>query len=194
MGFSKKEIQTTLRTLIPILSKENIKHILKISTYYKKEDKEIILKSYNLFFILQGTVRGYILDKKGLEKTVFLRTEGYFGGDIKTLFYNQPKTYYYEAIGETHVLALDIKDLETMAYSDHVLMQWYLSFLKDLIATLNYRVESMISMTAKERYLDLIRLNPEILEKVYAKHIASFLGITPVSLSRIISNLKKNSE
>ncbi len=51
----------------------------------------------------------------------------------------------------------------------------------------------MISMTAKDRYIDLIKKNPTFLEKAYAKYIADFLGITPVSLSRIIKEIKEKN-
>ncbi len=50
----------------------------------------------------------------------------------------------------------------------------------------------MISMTAKDRYIDLIKKNPTFLEKAYAKYIADYLGITP-SLSRIIKEIKEKN-
>ena len=71
--------------------------------------------------------------------------------------------------------------------------EWYISLLKEIIVITNYRIETMISLTAKERYLDLIKKNPTFLGKAYGKYIANSLGITPVSFSRILKEIKNKN-
>lgn len=72
-------------------------------------------------------------------------------------------------------------------------MQLYLNILKDTIVRLTYRVETLTTMDPEERYLDLLRLNPKFLENTYSKHVANYLGITPVSLYRIMKKIKSKS-
>ena len=64
-------------------------------------------------------------------------------------------------------------------------MDFYLSLLKEIILTLSYRLNTFVTMTSEERYLDLIHWNPILIESTYDKHLASFLGITPLTLHRI---------
>ncbi len=68
-------------------------------------------------------------------------------------------------------------------------MQLYLNILKEAVVRLTYRIESLTMLSNEERYKELLKLNPNFLKKSYAKHIASYLGITNVSLSRIIKKL-----
>jgi hypothetical protein len=79
-----------------------------------------------------------------------------------------------------------------LAKANPEIMELLNSILKDAVLMLHYRVETMITMSPEERYKDLVRLNPKFLETTYSKHVACFLGITPVSLSRIMKRIKKN--
>jgi hypothetical protein len=86
-----------------------------------------------------------------------------------------------------------LPDLEALASKNLTIMRWLSNIFKEIIILQNYRIETLISMTAEERYLDLIKKNPTFLEKAYAKYIADFLGITPVSLSRIIQFIRNQT-
>lgn len=196
MPFSKEEIKIILIKLLPYLNKKDIDSFLKITNYEIIGAKEIIIKrgcpSKKAFLILKGTVRGYYISDSGIEKNVLLRGEGFFVGDARKLFNGEFQKYSYEAIPETHVLFFNYPDFEDLASKNPNIMQWLINIFKEIILLQNYRIETMISMTAEERYLDLIKLNPKFLGKAYAKHVANFLGITPVSLSRIIKKVKEN--
>ncbi len=197
MPLSKEEIKNILIKKQPDLTKKDIASFLKITSYKIIGAKEIIIKrgypSKKAFLILNGTVRGYYISNAGIEKNILLRREGYLVGDAIKLFNDKYQRYTYEAIPETHVLYFNYPDFEKLAIKNPSIMQWLLNIFKEIIILQNYRIESMISMTAEERYLDLIKINPSFLEKAYAKHIANFLGITPVSLSRIIKEIKEKN-
>ena len=192
---SDKEINNILKEKLPSLVKKDIVDFLNITIYKKINNKEIILKSGSIskkaFLILEGTVRGYITNKEGVEKNILLRSEGIFVADARKLFKDEPQRFSFEAIGETHILLFNYRDFEALANQNPNIMQLYLNILKEAVVRLNYRVESLITMTNEERYLDLLKLNPKFLDRVYDKHIANYLGITPVSLSRIINRIKE---
>ncbi len=108
MELSQNKINELLEILVPKLSKRNKKRFLEIATYSVFSDKEIIIKSNTkdkkLFFVLNGVTRGYLFNDKGIEKNIYLRSEGYFGGDIDNLFNDSIQKFTFKAVGEIHVL------------------------------------------------------------------------------------------
>jgi len=195
MELKEKEIRSTLIKLLPNLPISGINNLLKISEFVKKENKEIISKSGNhskkVILILKGSVRGYIINEDGTEKNVLLRSAGIFIADAIGLFKNKPQRYTFETIGKTHLLIFDFKDFEDLAYQNPIILRLYLSILKEAILRLTYRVESLITKNNEDRYLDLLKLDPVFLRSAYSKHVANYLGMTPVSLSRIIKRVKE---
>ena len=196
MPLTVLEINTILIKKLPNLTKKEIDDFFKITTYKKIDNKNIILKSgyssKKAFLTLKGTVRGYITNKEGVEKSILIRSEGIFVADVRKLFSDEPQRFSFEAIGTTHILLFSYKDFEDLANKNPNIMQLYLHILKEAVVRLTYRIESLVTMTNEERYLDLLKLNPKFLDKVYDKLIANYLGITNVSLSRIRKRLKEN--
>jgi CRP-like cAMP-binding protein len=195
MEISKKEIRPFLIKLLPNLPISGIDNLLKISTFIKKGNKEIISKSGNhskeVILILKGSIRGYIINEDGTEKNVLLRSAGIFIADSISLFKNKPQRYTFETIGEANLLVLKFNDFEALAHKDPIILKLYLSVLKEAILRLTYRVESLITMKNEDRYLELLKLDPVFLRSAYSKHVANYLGMTPVSLSRIIKRVKE---
>lgn len=191
---AEKEIRSSLTKLLPHLPISGIDNLLKISKYEKKDTKEIISKSGNhskkVILILKGSVRGYIINEDGTEKNVLLRSAGIFIADAIGLFKNKPQRYTFETIGKVNMLIFKFKDFEALAYKDPIILRLYLSILKEAILRLTYRVESLITKNNEDRYLDLLKLDPVFLRSAYSKHVANYLGMTPVSLSRIMKRVK----
>ena len=198
MELNNNKITKAISELLPNLGAVGVEDLLSVSHYSKKLNKEIILKSggtdRKAFMILKGTVRGYIMNDDGVEKNVLLRSEGIFVGDVWLLFKNELQRQTYEAIGETHLLIINFEEFEELAFRNQKIMALYLNILKEAVLNLSYRVESLITMTNEERYIDLLKKNPQFLKSAYSKHVANYLGITPVSLSRIISRVKKHKD
>ena len=196
MVYSEKEINNIIKEKIPILNQKDIDSFLNITRYKKYNNKEIILKcgiiNKKVFLILQGVVRGYVTDKEGNEKNILLRSEGIFVGDTRILFLDEPQKLTFSSTGEVHILLFNFKDFEDLTKKYPNIMQLYLNILKEAVVRLSYRVENFITMNPEERYIDLIKYNPKFLDRTYSKYIAGFLGITNVSLSRIIKKVNKN--
>ena len=194
MHFTTKEIFTTLSKLFPDLTKKDINAFMGISTYKKVDKNKVIQKSgiqtKKVFLILKGTVRGYIVDEKGVETTILIRSTGIFVADTGKLFTDEPTTMTFNSIEETNILLFNYNDFESIANENPKFMQILLNALKEVITRLFYRVESLTAMTPEERYKDLLLLNPNFLKITSAKYIANFLGITPQSLSRIQKRIK----
>ena len=148
------------------------------------------LQTKKVFLILKGTVRGYIINEKGVEITILIRSNGIFVADTGTLFTDEPQRMAFKSIDEAHILLFNYKDFESLANENPRIMQLHLKALKEAVTRLFYRVESLTTMTPEERYKDILALNPDFLNKTNAKYLANYLGITPQSLSRIMKRIK----
>ncbi len=193
MKLSQSAIKNLVSNYFPNLKEKDVDIFLSITKYYSANNKEIILKSgktdKNLVFILKGVARAYCINDKGQELNNFIRAQGHLMGDAKA-FGDDVQLLNTEAIGEIHFLKFDISKLEALGYNSPEIMKFYLDFLKEIILTLSYRLNTFVTMTSEERYLDLIKWNPILLETTFDKHLASFLGITPITLHRIKKSLK----
>lgn len=188
MTLAKAKIKELVTAYFPILQPKEIDVLLSICTYAKAKNKEIILANgrtdNTLLVLLKGSARAYQINKAGKEITNHLRSEGYIFGEA-LVFSTEPQMLDIEAIGELHFLKFDVKQLEQLSLNNENLMHFYLGFLKEVITTFSHRINTFVAMTPKERYIDLIKWNPKYLRSTFDKHIASFLGVTPLTIHRI---------
>lgn len=183
-----------LHQTFPFLGAEDLDLLLRYGNYTPVANKEIIISQgetqKKIFFILSGMARGYYVTPEGNEKNLFLRPERTITGAPDTLFSNLPTQYTFEAIQSTHLLIFRLEDIEALAKAHPGIAQVYIWALKENLQTMVYRVESLVLNTPEERYESLLERSPEFFKNAFLKHIANYLGITPVSLSRI---MKRNS-
>lgn len=179
-----------LKNTYPFLEKEDISALLSISTYKGFKNKEVLISfgqySSTLFFILKGMVRGYFINEKGEEKNVFLRPEHTVTGAPDSLFAQRPTKYTFETVADTEILLFTYDELLELGFKNQRIIQVLLNSYQENIQTLIYRVESMIDKAPEERYEALLARSPQFFQQAYQKHVANYLGITAVSLSRII--------
>lgn len=201
LGIEKKRIKNSdikeiIQEKYPFLDNNDINDLLAIGTLKQVKNKEIIIsagtKSRILFFILKGTFRGYFLNKEREEMNIFLRQAPSFFGPTDSLFDDIPTKFNIEAILPATILIFDIDELEKLAFKNYAIFRLYIMETKSHIQNLVYRIESLIDKQPQERYEDLLKKNPKLFQAAFNKHIANFLGVTPVSLSRIMKRIKNN--
>ncbi|MEL6254114.1 MAG: Crp/Fnr family transcriptional regulator [Bacteroidota bacterium] len=190
-----EEQAAILRLSFPFLVKEDVEVFLSFADYQVLQNKESLIQagkiSRKAFFILKGMMRGFFINEKGEEKNIFLRPEHTITGAPDSLFNQSPTKYTFESVTETHLLVFDYEEVLTLGYENSRIIQIFLRSYQENIQTLIYRVESMIDKAPEQRYEALLERSPQFFETAYNKHVANYLGITPVSLSRII---KRRSE
>jgi len=179
-----------LQESFSFLQPNEIQQFFNICKLIKVKNKTVLIKGGDLnaksFFILEGLIRGYFTNEKGIEKNIFLRPEHTLTGDPSSLFHNLPAKYTFEAVGDCVLLEINLKDLGTLIETYPRFNRVYISSLQEVVSTLIFRVESLIDKMPEKRYEQLIETHPQFFQKAYNKHIANYLGITSVSLSRII--------
>lgn len=198
MKKSTTQIHAALSKLFPFVNSSDIDEFLFLCQYKMFKNKEIIFPagstSRKAAFILSGVTRAYFMDNEGVEKNVMLRVENTFMGLPEWLFESKPTKYTFEAILECELLIFNIVDLENLAKKNPAIFDFYVWILKDMMKTMLYRLETLVNLSPEERYKDLLERYPQFFQTVFNKHIANFLGITPVSLSRIVKRMKENPQ
>lgn len=142
-----------------------------------------------VYFIKQGIVRAYS-NQDGNEITFWFGTEGHAVISMKSYVEDQPGYENIELLEDCELLELKTCDLKELFAADIYIANWGRRFAeKELIKT-EERLISRQFGTATERYAKLMKENPDLLKRVQLGHIASYLGITQVSLSRIRAEFK----
>lgn len=137
-----------------------------------------------IYFVKAGCVRIYYF-KEDIDITESFEFENSFVARAESLFTGKPSRKAIQAIEETSLIAIDSNKLFKLFESHHDLERLFRKIIEaSYVSTVN-RIESLQFNTAEERYFNLLKDHPNILKRVPLKFIASYLGITPVSLSRI---------
>ena len=144
-----------------------------------------------LAFILKGAMRQYSVDEKGMEHIVYLTIENWWAGDRESHIMLTPSRYFVDAWEDTETLLITRADSIRLLDSIPALKEASKKMdEKHSFALLN-RVNNNISLPAEQRYAELEKKYPEFLQRFPQHIIASYLGITKETLSRIRSRAAK---
>jgi CRP-like cAMP-binding protein len=136
-------------------------------------------------FIVQGAMRQYSLDNKGVEHIVHLSIENWWVGDRESYIMLTPSAYNIDAWEETEILTITRSEqLNLLEKIPSITSMIRHMDERNAIAT-QRRLNSSISNTADKRYEDFVNYHPEFIQRFPQHLIASFLGITKETLSRI---------
>jgi CRP-like cAMP-binding protein len=171
-------------THLPLLQFATSK-VIAASEIYIPEGK--IFKK--IFYIKKGLLRIFFVTESGEEKTFFFRWEGQIAAIPECIFDNQPTRQTWQALEDCELMEIDFDIVEKLSENNISLIKIRLGFAEKMFLDALKRVESFVLDKPEERYQKLIIQNPEIIKRVADKHIASFIGVTPVSLSRIRKRL-----
>ncbi|MFY0686776.1 MAG: Crp/Fnr family transcriptional regulator [Cyclobacteriaceae bacterium] len=136
------------------------------------------------YFINKGLLRLYAY-KEGEERTMFFFSENMIAGSIDSFITNRNDGFILESLEDCELLKVDRLDLNRMFAASHKLTRITLALTQHRFNYLLSFFKSFVLDSPEERYLRLISMHPELAVRVPQHMLASFLGITPVSLSRI---------
>lgn len=146
-----------------------------------------------LAFVTSGCLRAYSVDEKGEEHVVQFALEQWWITDMYSFLTGKPAEYIIEALEESDVLLIDANAYEQVCATVPAFERYFRILLQNNYVATHRRLLATISLSAEERYLQLIAEYPPIVQRVAQRHIASYLGITPEALSRIRGRIAKNS-
>lgn len=143
----------------------------------------------DLIFVQKGCLRLYFI-KDDIEISVWFAFPQSSAIEIYSFISENPSNYFLQAIEDSEILYLPKTELKKL-YTYHPLMQEMMrKFWEDVIINLISRFTALQTDSSEKRYLDLLN-KPDYFKSIPQKYLASFIGVTPTSLSRIRKQIIK---
>ena len=181
-----------IRKIYPISKKssEQLKGIFKEKKFKKKAPLSFKNHISTKFFIVKsGILRSFITDDKGKEYIKFIYTKHAVVGAFSSLIRKKEKNVIIDCLTDCDLIEVDFAEFKNLANSNKEILQLYNNLLELLFIKLENRFYELSSLNATELYLKFKKDNPGIENLIPLYHVASYLNITPVQLSRIRKDL-----
>ncbi len=140
-------------------------------------------------FVEKGMLRTFTVDEKGNEPILQFSMEGWWVTDLYSFLTDEPSRYNIEALEDCELLLITKPSWETLLEKVPAFERYFRILIQNNLIATQRRLISSITETAEERYAKLVTTFPTCLQRVPQHMIASFLGITPETLSRIRSQM-----
>ena len=192
-----KLFQNYLRKFIEVTDNEFVQYLLPVIKVRKFGKKELVTRAgevENYFnFITKGLVRKYY--KKGQQEiNTQISFEGHLILSQESFHSRRPSEYYVETVEPTTFVSITHDDLEKVYSQSHRmehlarLLITYAMVIKD-----NWQIQ-LVKMTPRERFLNFVTKNPQLMQRVPQKYLASYLNIKPETFSRFKHLLRTHSK
>ncbi len=166
---------------VALLQSIFVQKTIKRDLYFLKQGEP----SVELAMVKKGLFRTYFIDDKGNDITKHFYPEGSMLFSYKAYVTHENSMYSIQALEDCEILAARISDFEDVINSSTLLLSFYKRVLDDALIMKEDHACSFKSLNSTERYEQFINQYPGLEKRVKQYHLASYLGITPVSLSRI---------
>ncbi|WP_299700171.1 Crp/Fnr family transcriptional regulator [uncultured Pontibacter sp.] len=171
------------------LTEEEEEQIKSYLTFKKLRKKQYILQEGDvckvIAFVEKGALRSYSLDDNSNERIIQFGLEGWLISDLYSFLTEEPATYNIDALEDSELVLISKSAHEKLLQT----MPKYETFTRLNITgaylAMQRRLTSIMSASVEERYQDFIALYPHIAQRVPQHMIASYMGLTPETLSRI---------
>jgi CRP-like cAMP-binding protein len=161
----------------------------------KKNDHLLVEGDFCNFgvFIIKGCIRHYYLND-GVESTGNFFFEEAWYADFESFLYGKPSALNIEALEDCEFYLAYRKDFDELVAKYPVFNVFLRVMMERTIKGLTGKGMLMALLSPEERYLELIKHRPKVVERISLKHIATYLGVKPESLSRIRTRITLNSK
>lgn len=150
-------------------------------------------KSDQLYYVCQGLLRSFSTDDKGDTHTMQFAFGDYWINDLYSFLSEGKAIFSIEALENTMGLSISKKNFDTALNTLPKFERFFRILLQNAFINLQSRLAKNYTGNATERYFELLKQQPDILQRVPQYYIASYLGIKPQSLSRIRNNMNLKS-
>lgn len=173
----------------PLFSEKDLEKIFSLHQRKELRKGDFFLKekeiSHSYLVLESGLMRSYVLDTDGNDITIEFFTENEAVIDPSSLFQRIPSKENIQSITDCVVYEISFEDFQELFHSIEGLREWGRMWFSFQLFQSRYQKIEMITESAKERYLKLVKQKPQIIQQAPLKQVATYLGITDTSLSRI---------
>ena len=183
-----------------------LKTVLNVITPFPEEDMERVLACFKpkqvpqgacllingdvckeFYFVAKGCIRTYFIDEKGNEKTRYIMPDNHIGTALSSFISARPSFELMDALSDSELLVISFRDFYKL---NDELLSWKSFYQKILEMAYSFqtrRIESIVTLTAQQRFEQAMHENPSLFQLVSNKTMASYLDMTPETLSRLKS-------
>jgi len=136
-------------------------------------------------FVASGCLRSYVIDAKGKEHIVQFAPETWWLADGVSLMSGTPSQYFVDAVEDSELLLLDGPSHQRLLNQVAGYAAAFQTGIQRHVAAKDQRIATALSSSAEERYQDFLKTYPSIAQRVPQFMLASYLGVSPETLSRI---------
>lgn len=182
------ELEQYIKSYFGIVNSNDLETIVSLFKLKKVKKGDYLLKAgkrcNQLSFVQSGLLRMFLsTDEK--EITQWISTKGYFCTDLSSFVFDTPSRLTIQALVDTEVHSISIEDYKRIG---EIVPKWHeleKLFIVRCFIMLEERIYTHLAMTAEERYESFFKNNKELFNQVPLQYIASMLGMTPETFSRI---------
>ena len=136
-------------------------------------------------FIVKGCTRTFSINERGQESVISFGLENSWVVDLESFTKSDCSSYHIEVLEETELLLLSLDQLNYLKRHIPAVAEMFCQYQEQQLISMQQRINAALSMTAEERYFDLLQQRPEYAQRFSQNMIACYLGVKPETLSRI---------
>jgi CRP-like cAMP-binding protein len=171
------------------LTEQDFELIQSVSIIKKLRKRQYLSQEGDVWrynaFVCKGFIRSYFVDEKGIEHIMNFAPENYWTGDRASLTTGLPSKYNIDAIEDSDVLLINKENFEMICKAIPAFNDLVNAILQKSFVVSQERIHANITYTAQEKYNNFITKFPSIANRVPQHMIASYLGISAETLSRV---------
>lgn len=184
-----------VRTLCPNVSHTALNYLKSGLRVVELQPKHFFIHAnviqQEIGFVFQGLIRAFYIDNQGNEITVKFVQENRYATHYTAFITRTPGKYYFQCIEPIILVNLSYDHIQT-GYDKFPDIERYGRLIaEEVLKFQQKRIESFLFDTAEQRYLDFIKENPDLFNRVSLSHLSSFLGMERQTLTRIRQKLAK---
>ncbi len=191
-----EKFQTYLKERLQISDEQVARATSCLQVRHFKKGELIVFpgdKKSDNYFVNEGLLRCYSIDEKGKEHILQFAPENWMISDRNSAVFGEESIFFIDAVEDTEALIVSSQFFIDIQKLIPDILELNIKMLHNSIRFMQKRINMLLGASAEERYLDFINLYPNLTLRVPQWMIASYLGITPESLSRVRKDLAKKN-
>jgi len=173
------------------LTAEEEAHFTSILHYKALKKKQFLTREGDISrgptFVITGLLRSYSIDNNGNEHVIQFAPPGWWVGDLGSMIHQRPSILSVDALEDSEVIFITEADIEDLYERIPKFERFWRILTQNALAAHQARLVNILSLPAKERYAEFCRLYPDLIDCLPQKQVASYIGVTPEFLSKMLN-------